>query len=136
MAVPNDEMDEMRMEYGIKNQAFCLDNVSYITHKENGQSSVANSEATLPLTATLPRYKNNNSLNSNSNHNNNINSNNNSINNVINNNTNNRQNTFNRTLEMNRNNSVISGAIDNQNALLSTLTLGRLKSDRHNSING
>lgn len=37
MAVPNDEGDDLQMDFSAKNHAFSLDNVSYITHKENGE---------------------------------------------------------------------------------------------------
>lgn len=48
---------------------------------------------------------------------------------------NNRQNTFNRTLEMNRNNANPL-AIGSTGTLPGTLTLGRIKSDRNNYQNG
>lgn len=51
-------------------------------------------------------------------------------------NINNRQNTLNRTLEMNRNNYLKPlGAVSN-GTLPGTLTLGRIKSERNNYING
>lgn len=37
MAVPNDEGDDLTIDFSAKNHAFSLDNVSYITHKENGK---------------------------------------------------------------------------------------------------
>lgn len=37
MAVPNDENDDLQIDFSAKNHAFSLDNVSYITHKENGK---------------------------------------------------------------------------------------------------
>lgn len=37
MAVPNDETDDLQIDFSAKNHAFSLDNVSYITHKENGK---------------------------------------------------------------------------------------------------
>lgn len=49
---------------------------------------------------------------------------------------NNRQNTLNRTLEMNRNNYLNPlGAVAN-GTVPGTLTLGRIKSERNNYING
>lgn len=124
MAVPqNDENEDMQLDYGAhKNHAFSLDNVSYITHKDTngGHSSPnsVNSDATTAIISTLQRNNNNN------------------INNI---NNNNRQNTLNRTLEMNRNNSVMLAnplAMGSQGTLPGTLTLGRLKSERNNIING
>lgn len=38
MAVPNDEGDDLQLDFSAKNHAFSLDNVSYITHKENGMA--------------------------------------------------------------------------------------------------
>ena len=41
MAVPlADEGDDLQLDFSAKNHAFSLDNVSYITHKENGQFDV------------------------------------------------------------------------------------------------
>lgn len=40
MAVPNDEGDDLQLDFSAKNHAFSLDNVSYITHKENGKNDV------------------------------------------------------------------------------------------------
>lgn len=37
MAVPNDEGDDLQLDFSAKNHAFSLDNVSYITHKESGK---------------------------------------------------------------------------------------------------
>lgn len=37
MAVPPDEVDDLQIDFSAKNHAFSLDNVSYITHKENGK---------------------------------------------------------------------------------------------------
>lgn len=37
MAVPNDDGDDLQIDFSAKNHAFSLDNVSYITHKENGK---------------------------------------------------------------------------------------------------
>lgn len=37
MAVPNDDGDDLQLDFSAKNHAFSLDNVSYITHKENGK---------------------------------------------------------------------------------------------------
>lgn len=36
MAVNTDDCDDLQIDYSAKNHAFSLDNVSYITHKENG----------------------------------------------------------------------------------------------------
>jgi protocadherin-15 len=41
MAVPNDEHEDLQMDFSAKNHAFSLDNVSYITHKENGELFIA-----------------------------------------------------------------------------------------------
>uniref|UniRef100_A0A182QAB1 Cadherin domain-containing protein n=1 Tax=Anopheles farauti TaxID=69004 RepID=A0A182QAB1_9DIPT len=120
MAVPlADEGDDLQLDFSAKNHAFSLDNVSYITHKENGQHSPTNSDATTAVVGTLQRNNNNNTKN-----NNNL-------------NINNRQNTLNRTLEMNRNNYLnpLSGSGGN-GAVPGTLTLGRIKSERNNYING
>ncbi|XP_055373712.1 cadherin-99C [Condylostylus longicornis] len=112
MAVPPDGDDEMQLDFGTKNHAFSLDNVSYITHKDNnGQSSPANSEATTATTATLRRNNNNMNINNNL--------------------SNNRQNTFNRTLEMNRNNANPLASGNGAN-LPGTLTLGRIKQNSNN----
>ncbi|XP_053661201.1 cadherin-99C [Anopheles marshallii] len=120
MAVPlADEGDDLQLDFSAKNHAFSLDNVSYITHKENGQHSPTNSDATTAVVGTLQRNNNNNTKN-----NNNL-------------NINNRQNTLNRTLEMNRNNylnPLVSGG--GNGAVPGTLTLGRIKSERNNYING
>ncbi|KAG4067292.1 hypothetical protein HA402_000283 [Bradysia odoriphaga] len=115
MAVPNDETDDLQIDFSAKNHAFSLDNVSYITHKENGQISPSNSEATTAVITTLRRNNNNNNVNLTHN--------------------NNRQNTFNRTLEMNRNNANPL-AIGSTGTLPGTLTLGRIKADRNNYQNG
>ncbi|XP_053682890.1 cadherin-99C [Sabethes cyaneus] len=118
MAVPLDEGDDLQLDFSAKNHAFSLDNVSYITHKENGQHSPTNSDATTAVVGTLQRNNNNNTKN-----NNNL-------------NINNRQNTLNRTLEMNRNNYLNPlGSVSN-GTLPGTLTLGRIKSERNNYING
>lgn len=37
MAVPNDDGDDLQLDFSAKNHAFSLDNVSYITHKEHGK---------------------------------------------------------------------------------------------------
>ncbi|XP_049532008.1 cadherin-99C [Anopheles darlingi] len=120
MAVPlTDEGDDLQLDFSAKNHAFSLDNVSYITHKENGQHSPTNSDATTAVVGTLQR-------------NNNINAKNNNNLSTI----NNRQNTLNRTLEMNRNNYLNPlGAVAN-GTVPGTLTLGRIKSERNNYING
>ncbi|XP_062702056.1 cadherin-99C-like isoform X1 [Aedes albopictus] len=118
MAVPVDEGDDLQLDFSAKNHAFSLDNVSYITHKENGQHSPTNSDATTAVVGTLQRNNNNNTKN-----NNNL-------------NINNRQNTLNRNLEMNRNNYLNPlGSVSN-GTVPGTLTLGRIKSERNNYING
>lgn len=38
MAVNQDEGDDLQLDFSAKNHAFNLDNVSYITHKENGKN--------------------------------------------------------------------------------------------------
>uniref|UniRef100_A0A182XVF3 Cadherin domain-containing protein n=1 Tax=Anopheles stephensi TaxID=30069 RepID=A0A182XVF3_ANOST len=119
MAVPlADEGDDLQLDFSAKNHAFSLDNVSYITHKENGQHSPTNSDATTAVVGTLQRNNNNNTKN-----NNNL-------------NINNRQNTLNRTLEMNRNNYLNPLGSGGNGAVPGTLTLGRIKSERNNYING
>ncbi|XP_053680241.1 cadherin-99C [Anopheles nili] len=119
MAVPlADESDDLQLDFSAKNHAFSLDNVSYITHKENGQHSPTNSDATTAVVGTLQRNNNNNTKN-----NNNL-------------NINNRQNTLNRTLEMNRNNYLNPLGSGGNGAVPGTLTLGRIKSERNNYING
>ncbi|XP_052863564.1 cadherin-99C [Anopheles cruzii] len=119
MAVPlTDEGDDLQLDFSAKNHAFSLDNVSYITHKENGQHSPTNSDATTAVVGTLQR---NNNINAKNNNNLSI---------------NNRQNTLNRTLEMNRNNYLNPlGSLGN-GTVPGTLTLGRIKSERNNYING
>lgn len=79
-----------------------------------GQSSPTNSEATTAVITTLRRNNNNNINMSHKN---------------------NRQNTFNRTLEMNRNNANPM-AMGSSGTLPGTLTLGRIKTDRNNYQNG
>ncbi|XP_063705684.1 cadherin-99C [Culicoides brevitarsis] len=118
MAVPNDEGEDLQLDFGAKNHAFSLDNVSYITHKESGNHSPANSDATTAIVGTLRRNNNNNNINLN------ISSNNQQMNN--------RQNTINRTLEMNRNHHINPLSNGQQG---SSLTLGRIKSERNNYIN-
>ncbi|KAH8294616.1 hypothetical protein KR018_000432 [Drosophila ironensis] len=120
MAVPPDVDDDLQLDFSAKNHAFSLDNVSYITHKENtnggGQSSPSHSDATTATIATLRRHKNLNNANMN--------------NNLA---INNRQNTFNRTLEMNtRNNANPLGSPPPNGALSGTLTLGRIKHQNSN----
>ncbi|XP_059611482.1 cadherin-99C [Phlebotomus argentipes] len=110
MAVNADQEDDLQMDFSTKNHAFTLDNVSYITHKENGGRSPSHSEATTAAMSTLQRNNNNN------------------LNNQA--TGNNRQNTFNRALEINRNNANPLG----KNA--GTLTLGRIKSERNHYNNG
>lgn len=83
-----------------------------------GQHSPTNSDATTAVVGTLQRNNNNNTKN-----NNNL-------------NINNRQNTLNRNLEMNRNNYLNPlGSVSN-GTVPGTLTLGRIKSERNNYING
>lgn len=118
MSVPvADEVEDLQIDYGTKNRAFTLDNVGYITHKENGNHSPANSDATTAIMGTLRRNNNNNI---NLNHSNNIGQ------------MNNRQNSINRTLENNRNN-TINPLGSGSNASPSTLTLGRIKQERTNN---
>ncbi|KAH8311419.1 hypothetical protein KR044_006189 [Drosophila immigrans] len=116
MAVPPDGDEDLQLDFSAKNHAFSLDNVSYITHKQNGagegQSSPSHSDATTATISTLRR---------------------NNLNNLNNNNLtmNNRQNTFNRTLEMNARNNANPLAIAGNSSTPGTLTLGRIK--HHNS---
>lgn len=113
MAV-NEEQDDMQIDYSAKNHAFSLDNVSYITHKENGQHSPTNSDTSTIVIGTLQRNNRINLLN----------------------NMNNKQNTLNKTLEMNRNNYANPLSIDTNFKAGTTLTLGRIKSERNQIING
>ena len=114
MAVPPDGDDDLQIDFSAKNHAFSLDNVSYITHKENnGQSSPSHSDATTATINTL-RRTNNNLNNLNNNNNNNINL-----------TMNNRQNTFNR----NNANPLASPA---NGSVPGTLTLGRIKHPNSN----
>lgn len=119
MAVPPDVDDDLQLDFSAKNHAFSLDNVSYITHKENtnggGQSSPSHSDATTATIATLRRHKNLNNASMN--------------NNLA---INNRQNTFNRTLEMNTRNNANPLASPPNGALSGTLTLGRIKHQNSN----
>ncbi|KAM8707277.1 hypothetical protein ACLKA7_011381 [Drosophila subpalustris] len=121
MAVPPDGDEDLQLDFSAKNHAFSLDNVSYITHKQNGgggegQSSPSHSDATTATISTL-RRNNLNNLANNINNNNNL-------------TMNNRQNTFNRTLEMNARNNANPLAIPGHSTP-GTLTLGRIK--HHNS---
>lgn len=113
MAV-NEEQDDMQIDYSAKNHAFSLDNVSYITHKENGQHSPTNSDTSTVVIGTLQRNNRINLLN----------------------NMNNKQNTLNKTLELNRNNYANPLSIDTNFKAGTTLTLGRIKSERNQIING
>ncbi|XP_030369787.1 cadherin-99C [Scaptodrosophila lebanonensis] len=104
MAVPIDGDDDLQIDFSAKNHAFSLDNVSYITHKENksgGQSSPTHSDAATATFATLRRHNNLNNMNSNMT-------------------MNNRQNTFHR-------NNANPLASPNNGTLPGTLTLGRIK---------
>uniref|UniRef100_A0A336LX47 CSON004492 protein n=1 Tax=Culicoides sonorensis TaxID=179676 RepID=A0A336LX47_CULSO len=124
MAVPNDEGEDLHIDFSAKNHAFSLDNVSYITHKESGNHSPANSDATTAIVGTLRRNNNNNNINLNLSNN---------INNSNNNNQmNNRQNSINKTLELNRNHHINPLGSGQQG---SSLTLGRIRSERNNYIN-
>ncbi|XP_032596212.1 cadherin-99C isoform X2 [Drosophila grimshawi] len=122
MAVPPDGDEDLQLDFSAKNHAFSLDNVSYITHKQNGagemQSSPTQMDGNLSTISTL-RHNNLNNLANNINNNNNL-------------TMNNRQNTFNRTLEMNSRNNANPLAIP-ANCTPGTLTLGRIK--HHNSNN-
>jgi protocadherin-15 len=113
MAV-NEEQDDMQVNYSAKNHAFSLDNVSYITHKENGQQSPTNSDTSTVVIGTLQRNNRINLLN----------------------NINNKQNTLNKTIELNRNNYANPLSIDTNFKAGTTLTLGRIKSERNQIING
>lgn len=113
MAV-NEEQEDMQIDYSAKNHAFSLDNVSYITHKENGQHSPTNSDTSTVVIGTLQRNNRINLLN----------------------NINNKQNTLNKTLELNRNNYANPLSIDTNFKAGTTLTLGRIKSERNQIING
>lgn len=113
MAV-NEEQDDMQIGYSAKNHAFTLDNVSYITHKENGQHSPTNSDTSTVVIGTLQRNNRINLLN----------------------NINNKQNTLNKSIELNRNNYANPLSIDTNFKAGTTLTLGRIKSERNQIING
>lgn len=113
MAV-NEEQDDMQIGYSAKNHAFSLDNVSYITHKENGQNSPTNSDTSTVVIGTLQRNNRINLLN----------------------NINNKQNTLNKSIELNRNNYANPLSIDTNFKAGTTLTLGRIKSERNQIING
>lgn len=117
MAVPNDESEDHQIGFSAKNRAFSLDNVSYITHKDSGQHSPANSDATTAIVGTLRRNNNNNNINLN--HSNNISH------------MNNRQNSINRTIEISRNNHI-NPLGNNTVSTAGSLTLGRIKQDRNN----
>lgn len=113
MAV-NEEQDDMQIDYSRKNHAFTIDNVSYITHKENGGISPTNSDTSTIVIGTLQRNNRINLLN----------------------NMNNKQNTLNKTIELNRNNYANPLSIDTNYKAGTTLTLGRIKSERNQIING
>lgn len=114
MAVNEEQEDQHTIDYSAKNHAFSLDNVSYITHKENGQHSPTNSDTSTVVIGTLQRNNRINLLN----------------------NMNNKQNTLNKTIEMNRNNYANPLSIDTNYKAGTTLTLGRIKSERNQIING
>ncbi|XP_055318314.1 cadherin-99C isoform X2 [Sitodiplosis mosellana] len=59
MAVNNDEVDDLQLDFSSKNHAFNLDNVSYITHKKNGGNSPTHSSATTAGMSTVQRNMNN-----------------------------------------------------------------------------
>ncbi|XP_067617617.1 cadherin-99C [Eurosta solidaginis] len=111
MAVPPDGDDDLQLDFSAKNHAFSLDNVSYITHKENGGSSPSHSDATTATITTL-RRNNNNNLNNNLGNGNNSNNTN---------GMNKRQNTFNARGNANPLAAAANGTLPG------TLTLGRLK---------
>lgn len=89
------------------------DNESYI--KDQGQSSPTNSDTPTVIIGTLQR---NNRIN------------------LLNNINQKQQNSLNKTLEMNRNNYANPLSIDTNLKAGSTLTLGRIKSERNEIING
>ncbi|KAG5670886.1 hypothetical protein PVAND_001118 [Polypedilum vanderplanki] len=112
MAV-NEEQEDMQIDYSSKNHAYGLDNVSYI--KDQGQSSPTNSDSTVVIGNTLQR---NNRIN------------------LLNNINQKQQNSLNKTIEMNRNNYANPLSIDTNYKAGTTLTLGRIKSERNQIING
>ena len=112
MAV-NEEQDEMQIEYRSKHHTFGLDNMSYI--KDQGQSSPTNSDTPTVVIGTLQR---NNRIN------------------LLNNINQKQQNSLNKTIEMNRNNYANPLSIDTNFKAGTTLTLGRIKSERNQIING
>lgn len=107
MAV-NEEQDEFRG----KNRAF--DNEGYIKDHQ-GQSSPTNSDTPTVVVGTLQR---NNRIN------------------LLNNINQKQQNSLNKTIEMNRNNYANPLSIETNLKAGSTLTLGRIKSERNEIING
>jgi protocadherin-15 len=112
MAV-NEEQEDMQIDYSAKNHAFSLDNVSYT--KDAGQSSPTNSDTPTVIIGTLQR---NNRIN------------------LLNNINQKQQNSLNKTIEMNRNNYANPLSIDTNFKAGTTLTLGRIKSERNQIING
>ncbi|CAH1727237.1 unnamed protein product [Chironomus riparius] len=112
MAV-NEEQEEMQIEYRSKHHTFGLDNMSYI--KDQGQSSPTNSDTPTVVIGTLQR---NNRIN------------------LLNNINQKQQNSLNKTIEMNRNNYANPLSIDTNFKAGTTLTLGRIKSERNQIING
>lgn len=64
MAVPIDGDDDLQLDFSAKNHNFNIDNVTYLTHKENnGHASPNHSEATTATIATLRRHNYNNNMN-------------------------------------------------------------------------
>lgn len=112
MAV-NEEQEDMQIEYNSKHHTFGLDNMSYI--KDQGQSSPTNSDTPTVVIGTLQR---NNRIN------------------LLNNINQKQQNSLNKTIEMNRNNYANPLSIDTNFKAGTTLTLGRIKSERNQIING
>lgn len=112
MAV-NEEQDDMQIDYNAKHHSYGLDNMSYI--KDQGQSSPTNSDTPTVVIGTLQR---NNRIN------------------LLNNINQKQQNSLNKTIEMNRNNYANPLSIDTNFKAGTTLTLGRIKSERNQIING
>ncbi len=94
-------------------QIRAYDNDSFI--KDQGQSSPTNSDTPTVIVGTLQR---NNRIN------------------LLNNMNQKQQNSLNKTIEMNRNNYANPLSIDTNLKVGSTLTLGRIKSERNEIING
>ncbi|XP_031622163.1 cadherin-99C isoform X2 [Contarinia nasturtii] len=114
MAVNNDEVDDLQLDFSSKNHAFNLDNVSYITHKKNGRNSPTHSSATTAGMSTVQRNMNNNpNVNSTHAH---------------------EESTLSRNMRL-QSNAIAPHAI-NDHLNIGSLTLGRIKPHKNNSQYG